>query len=151
MTQKKFDHGDTVIAQDVKGTINSSWVNPRGGNEYEIISQYDGVAFIASEDEIKEFPVSNPAQIELPIVPDGAIAVAYEGEQAYDYPSSWETCQQLAQDGFRVVVVEDDVEESVNGDGEEYQRVRFDKNDLQKLCDHERALAADCFGKEYLK
>ena len=90
-------------------------------------------------------------QIELPIAPDGAIAVAYEGEKAYDYPQSWETCQQMAQNGYRVVVVGDDIEEGLNGDGEEYQTTRMDKNSIQKICDYERALILDCFGEEALK
>lgn len=80
----------------------------------------------------------DPNQIELPIAPEGAIAVAYVGEVAFDYLQNWETCQQFANDGYRVVVVNDD-------------SYRMAKDDIQKLCDHERALVADCFGEGYLK
>lgn len=142
-----FEMYDHVLAGDVRGQINGSWLNANGEMEYEIISRQEQVAFTALESEIKALPLEAPAQIELPLVPEGAIAVAYEGEQAYDYPQNWETCQQFAQNGYRVVVVADEVMESEDGK----RKITRSKGSIQSMCDYEREMLIDCFGVDSLR
>lgn len=77
-------------------------------------------------------------QTQLPIPPyDHCVAIAYDGDEVYDYLNSWETCQSMAMEGYRIIAIKDDGP--------------MTKEAIQKMCDYERNAVADCFGEGYLK
>jgi len=72
------------------------------------------------------------------IHPDYPVATAYTKDNtAFDYIGNWQTAQQMANDGYRIVVHQ--------GDGS------ISKDELQRLVDTELANAVDCFGPGYQK
>ena len=79
-------------------------------------------------------------QIPLPIseVLPGVCAVAYDKEgEEYDACYTWETAQSLAREGYRIVAVANDGS--------------MEKDEIQRICNYENAIAVDCFGESYMK
>lgn len=66
-----------------------------------------------------------------------AISTADFAFEIHDYILSWETAQQYAMDGYRIIVINDDR--------------TMTKDELQRLCNSEFDRAIDCFGMEYTK
>ena len=71
--------------------------------------------------------------------PKTVAIVLTESGAVYDHCWTWETGQCYANLGYRVVAVADVISRF---DGSVY----IDMTEAQEIYDHERALAADCFG-----
>lgn len=87
-------------------------------------------------------PLSPCGWAEVPLFApdDETIAIVYNPDgTVFDHAWSWETGQTYANHGYYVVAVAPVVSRF---DGATYMTVER----LQRLFDHERALAADCFG-----
>lgn len=71
-------------------------------------------------------------------IPYIAIAWTHEdGADPYDYPQNWETAQTMANEGYKIQVID--------GDG------HLTKEEIQQMCDTELANAIDCFGEGHRK
>lgn len=66
-----------------------------------------------------------------------AINTADGAFEVYDYMLTWETAQAYANDGYRIVVINDDG--------------AMTKDELQQLCNAEFDRAVDCFGEGHVK
>lgn len=72
-------------------------------------------------------------------VPEGTVAIAYLSDGTiYDFPFTWETAQQMANEGYKIRAIADD--------GEYWTKER-----IQELCDGELQRAIDCFGEGRIK
>lgn len=65
-----------------------------------------------------------------------AVAFTWEGNR-YDQAFTWETAQQMANDGYKIVAIANDG--------------AMEKEEIQRICDYENQIAFDCFGKEHKK
>jgi len=60
-----------------------------------------------------------------------------KNDKLVDLAGTWETCQTLANEGFRI--------QAIGSDG------HMLKEEIQKMCDSELAAAIDCFGEGHRK